>query len=92
MIRKEGLEGKSKGIPIRNVFLLDDKDMYSFHNEKCKTNGCWKLKTTSIDGNVPQSWIRRFSIKMSVLPRSIHLIQSLSKFSTLFERNSAEIQ
>lgn len=40
VMRKEGLEGKSKGIQIRNVFLLDDKDMYSFYNEKCKTNGC----------------------------------------------------
>lgn len=38
--RKEGMEGKSKGIQIRNVFFLDDKDMYSFYNEKCKTNGC----------------------------------------------------
>ena len=40
VIRKEGMEGKSKGIQIRNVFFLDDKDMYSFYNEKCITNGC----------------------------------------------------
>lgn len=40
VIRKEGMEGKGKGIQIRSVFFLDDKDMYSFYNEKCITNGC----------------------------------------------------
>ena len=40
VIRKEGMEGIGKGIQIRSVFFLDDKDMYSFYNEKCITNGC----------------------------------------------------
>ena len=40
MLRKERMEGKMKGIQISNVFFLDDQDMYSCYNEKCKTSGC----------------------------------------------------